>query len=541
MSAAERQKRYRQNKQNQPAERRRRGDRERKREVRAAEREARQASLPAPPISSSGLAWFEEHFDVLPWELDWLEGVLQDGILYGALSVARANGKTTWCGAIGAAAVAPDGPLRVPGTAVVAVAASFGQAREVYDAALEVLQPYVDADPDDWRLLDSQRLMIEHRPTKTRLEVRAAEARTLHGIRKGRLFLLDEPAQMQRTAADKIWSAIRTSIGKVEGGRILVCGTKPADSLHWFSKLLEGGPATHVVDYSTGPDDDPFIEATWRKANPSIAYFPEMRRAIKIEADEAKRDGSLLHGFRALRLNGGVLDHEVAMLLEAGTWESVEIDLSPRQDGYALGVDLGGSAAMSSAAGYWWATGSLDAFAYFAEIPDLVERGRNDAVGDLYQVMHDREELLLHEGRVVSPGALIRAAVDRWGVPSVVIADRYREAELYQALADAGIRCAVAMRGMGYRDGGEDVRRFQRAVIGGHVHARRSLLLRSAIGEARTIADPAGNRKLAKAGEGSGRRALARDDAAAAAILAVAEGARRAERPTPRRRRHYVA
>ena len=39
--------------------------------------------------------------------------------------------------------------------------------------------------------------------------------------------------------------------------------------------------------------------------------------------------------------------------------------------------------------------------------------------------------------------------------------------------------------------------------------------------------DPAGNEKLAKGREGW-RRANARDDAAAAAILAVAEGSRRA-------------
>ena len=45
--------------------------------------------------------------------------------------------------------------------------------------------------------------------------------------------------------------------------------------------------------------------------------------------------------------------------------------------------------------------------------------------------------------------------------------------------------------------------------------------------EARVAVDPAGNEKLAKATQGF-RRANARDDAAAAAILAVAEGMRSA-------------
>ena len=99
-------------------------------------------------------------------ETAWLRGVLAEDVLYGALSMARGNGKTSWVGAVGAAAVAPDGQLHVAGTVTVAVAASFGQARELYDAAAEVLEPYIEAEPDDWRLLDSQRSMIEHRPTR---------------------------------------------------------------------------------------------------------------------------------------------------------------------------------------------------------------------------------------------------------------------------------------------------------------------------------------------------------------------------------------
>ena len=63
---------------------------------------------------------------------------------------------------------------------------------------------------------------------------------------------------------------------------------------------------------------------------------------------------------------------------------------------------------------------------------------------------------------------------------------------------------------------------------------------RSAVAEARCVMDPAGNAKLAKQVEG-GRRLRARDDAAAAAILAVAAGSRRASRPRPRRRRYGLA
>ena len=77
------------------------------------------------------------------------------------------------------------------------------------------------------------------------------------------------------------------------------------------------------------------------------------------------------------------------------------------------------------------------------------------------------------------------------------------------------------------------------AVFEGQVMAPRSLLLRSALAEARVVSDTAGNEKLAK-GSQSGRRALARDDAAAALILAVAEGVRRGV-PEERRGLRFVA
>ena len=86
---------------------------------------------------------------------------------------------------------------------------------------------------------------------------------------------------------------------------------------------------------------------------------------------------------------------------------------------------------------------------------------------------------------------------------------------------------------MGYKDGAEDVRSFRRGVLEGDVTPVPSLLLSSCVGEARVVADPAGNAKLAKSTEG-GRRLRARDDAAAAAILAVAEGRRQGPGRQPR-------
>lgn len=121
----------------------------------------------------------------------------------------------------------------------------------------------------------------------------------------------------------------------------------------------------------------------------------------------------------------------------------------------------------------------------------------------------------------------------------MIVADRRRETKLRDALDAAGApRAMLEARGMGYQDGGEDVRTFRRACAEGRVTPAPSLLLRAAMAGARTVSDPAGNAKLSKGSEG-GRRARAKDDAAAA-ILAVSAGYRNPPRERLRLR-HALA
>ena len=243
------------------------------------------------------------------------------------------------------------------------------------------------------------------------------------------------------------------------------------------------------------------------------------------------------HRFGRLRLNQGTDDVSHSVLVDAGAWVRAQALPEPeRRGGYVLGLDLGTSAAMSGAAAYF-RDGRLEAVAMFPELPGLAERGLVDGVGNLYQRMADRGELVQAGRRVSSVPALLSEALARWGRPQAVVCDRWREAELRQHLEAVGFPAAALItRGQGFRDGGEDVRAFRRAVLGGHVRPADSLLLTAAMSEARTVADPAGNSKLSKGSQG-GRRLRARDDAAAAGVLAVSAGYREWHQGAPRRRR----
>jgi phage terminase large subunit-like protein len=188
---------------------------------------------------------------------------------------------------------------------------------------------------------------------------------------------------------------------------------------------------------------------------------------------------------------------------------------------------------MSAACFYWPATGRLEAVGTFPSNPGLADRGASDGVSGRYVEMQERGELFTLGDNTVPPGPWLAEVVKRadGAIISCIVGDRFRHAEFVEAMQGAGLsRVPFIWRGFGWKDGSEDIERFRRAVFDGQVLTRPSLLLRSAMADAITLVDPAGNHKLAKS------RSLGRIDAAAAAILAVAEGNRRMARPVKKAR-----
>lgn len=476
-----------------------------------------------------------EPFLVLPWQARFIRGAFRPGVQSAALSVARGNGKTALLSGIAAATL--DGPLAVPRGETVIVASSFEQARISFEHVVAFMRPAL-ADPARWRVWDTaQQARIEDRRTGARVRCLGSDPRRAHGLAPV-LVLADEPAQWPPSTGERMVAALQTAAGKQPHSRFVALGTRPADPEHWFAKLLAGA-ADYAQHHAARPDDPRFRVRTWRRANPSLRHMPDLLDAIRTEARAARRDPGLLAAFEALRLNLGTDETAVAGLLDPGLWRVIEGEAE--RDGPAVwGVDLGTSSAQSAVACYWPETGALDALAAFPGEPTLAERGVRDGVAGLYRECARRGELIQTGGAAVCVESLLLAALERFGRPAAIVADRWRDAELRDALTAAGVPpAALVFRGQGFKDGGEDVRSFRRACAEGRVTPARSLLLRAAMGEARTVSDPAGNAKLAKKTEG-GRRSRAKDDAAAAAILAVSAGYRSPPR-RPRRARFALA
>ena len=358
------------------------------RRQRARKRAARQAAAtPADPGTTRPaelIPWLEsltvtqgegtgELLRLFPWERDWIAGLESAKRRTVGLSIARGAGKTALVGSLGAAAVA--GPWSVPRGLVLIVASTFKQSRVAFAHALAFMRSIIAQNPARWRVLDSeQSALIEDRATGATLEAREATPGSLHGPAPV-LIIGDEPAQWKATQGDRMFSALRTNLGKVPGSRALFIGTRPGDAGHWFAKLLKRSGTTYAAD----PDADPFDETQWHRANPSLSSMPELLATYREEADDARDDPSLLPGFRALRLNLGGSDVEVSVLIEAATWERCEVDLLPQAAGpCVLAFDLSGGAAMAAAACYWPSTGRLECLAAFPALPSIADRSRAD-------------------------------------------------------------------------------------------------------------------------------------------------------------------
>ena len=463
-------------------------------------------------------------FEVLGWEKRFIRGAFrQPGD--AALTVGRGCGKTGLVAGLATAVVDPSGPLHRRRREVVCVASSFDQSRVIFEDVLAFLGDKYDlGDRAVWRRQDSaNRAVLEYRASGCKIKCVGSDPAKMHGSRAN-IVLADEPSQWDHAKSERMLSAIRTGLGKSPNSRLVALGTRPSDESHWFSRMLNSASCYSQV-HAARPDDPPFWLRSIRRANPSHDHLPSLAARIQAEIVDARIDPDALASFKALRLNMGMADHDRSTLIDSAAWSRAEALEGRRSGPYCLGVDLGQNAAMSAAAAYWQG-GDLEAVAVFPFLPDLRERGLADGVGSTYVRMAERGELLQAGRRVSDIPALLAEALSRWGRPAAVVCDRWREAELRQCLEAVRFpKCPVIVRGQGFKDGGQDVRDFRKALLGGLVRPSESLLLRSALAEARVVGDPSGNWKLAKSTQGQ-RKAKARDDAAAASILAVSAGYR---------------
>lgn len=460
-------------------------------------------------------------FTLLPWQRRFLRGAFRDEVGEACLTMGRGGGKTTFIAGIGLAHLEADG-VKQPGSEITIVASTVQQGQIIFDHCLRFLDQRIGS----YAKKHTEQRMQLRAPDTTMLRVVGSNPGGLHGAAPS-LVIGDELAQWPANKAPRMLAALRTGLGKIPNSRLLLLGTRGERADSPFEQAIQFSDYSQC--YQAEKDDPIFQQRTWMKANPSLRCgFVDLLQAYRKDAKKAKRNPDMLQSFKALRLNLGVPDVLQEYVLEVDAFERTVIapqDHKIKQP-YVLGIDLGTTAAMSAIAAYSLETKALDVHAAFPQSPSLPERELRDGVSGLYRKMKSRGELSLLGHHVVDVSALLDKALNLWGRPTVIVVDRWREGELKDSLAQVGFPfTGLVTRGQGFKDGSEDVRLFRDAALSGHAFTKPSLLLTSAISEARVISDPAGNVKLSKNTQG-GRRSRGRDDALAAAIVAVAEGRR---------------
>ena len=466
------------------------------------------------------------------FQKSFIRGALDPENMVAVLSIARGNSKTATAAgiALGSTMGVWD---RQPRRDTILAARNREQAKTAFGFIAGFVESLPKPKRDKFIIRRGSRLEVEFAGNGGGIaRCIAADGRSILGGAQT-LAILDERAAWDRDKGDALENAILSGLGK-RNGKALIISTSAADDTNTFSRWIDAPPpGTYVQEHRPEPglpaDDLPSL----LQANPGsaegIGSSPEWlvaqaRRAIS-------RGGSALSSFRNLNRNERVSADVRSVLVTTDQWLRCEVaDLPAREGPLVVGLDLGGSSSMSAWCNFWPTSGRLECYGAFPGSPSLLDRGQNDGVGQRYNEMAGRRELLTFGANVVPVHEFINAMItmlDGYSV-AALCCDRFRQSELVEALGKTSMRIFPTWRGQGWKDSGEDTERFRQFVFDQRVRARPSLLLRSALADAVVLIDPTGAAKIAKA------RSLARVDAAAAAVLAVAEGSRILGRGAPK-------
>jgi phage terminase large subunit-like protein len=225
------------------------------------------------------------------------EGYRQYKILY--IEVPRKNAKSTIVQGLGLYMMSGDGE---GGSEVYVAAGDKEQARIIFNGCKQI----VDVSPKMAKAgMRTFRDSITYKDSF--LKVISAEAYSKHGF-NAHCAIIDE-LHVQPNA--ELYDVLSTSVGaRTQPLMILIttAGVRGtfAETMHNYAKKVING---HIADdefygviYAADPNDDPFDEATWIKANPG--YGVTVRKEyFKGKAVRAKNEPSFLNTFKQLHLD----------------------------------------------------------------------------------------------------------------------------------------------------------------------------------------------------------------------------------------------
>ena len=461
-----------------------------------------------------------------PFQQRFLRGALAPGIRTAAASCPRGNGKSTLAAHIAHRCLTPGDRLHEPGAEYILLAASITQAvRGVFSP----VRRWIGENPD-YRIAESaNRATITHLPTRTLLRVIGSKGKTAMGLVGVPLVIADEPASWENVGGTLMFDALETAQGKPESElRVIFIGTLAPATGGWWPELV--GRGSHRGTYVQSIQGNPERWDQWpeiRRCNPLMSLYAESRQVLLQERDAARADTRLKARFLSYRLNQPTPD-EAEVLLTVDDWKrTLARPVAIPAGRPIVGVDLGANRAWSAAVALWQ-SGRCEALAVAPGIPSIDVQERRDRVpGGTYRKLLETGRLTLASGlRVVPASQLIEAVLATWGIPEVMIADRFRMDEL----RDTDPGCRIVPRVSRWSESSYDIRALRKMAKDGPMSVDKGSrnLLTASLSAAMVQPDDQGSVRLVKRGTNN----QARDDVAAALVLAAGSWGRSAGKQT---------
>lgn len=468
-----------------------------------------------------------EPMKLAPYMKTFIRGAMAKDVTIGVLSVARGNAKSAMSAAVAVAelfGIFNDQPRRE----ILLAASKRDQAEVVWTYCLDLIRSMAPEVQRHINVRYSPKLEIELTGGH-KIRAIAADGGGILGT-SPTLCIMDERAAWPEPKGTTLENALLTGALK-RSGRSLIISTSASSDQHAFSRWLdEDVEGVYRQDHRAPAGAKPDDLGALRAANPGAEHGigPSLDDLQKSARRAIARGGSTLSAFRLLHLNERITDMELEPLVSVDDWFAVETDDLPERKGeVVIGLDLGGSASMSAAAFFWPQSGRLEVLGWFPSHPGLGDRGQRDGVGNRYLEIAKEGTLFLLGDATVPIAPWIEAVVGHVEDHPIaaVVFDTFKQSEITDGLRAANVRARQVMRRFGPFDGGEDLERFRRSVWDKSMRTAPSLLMRSALSDAVCRRDGQLNPCLDKG------RSLGRIDPVAAAVLAVAEGARMTARP----------
>lgn len=221
------------------------------------------------------------------------------------VEISKKNGKSTIASGVGLYMLVGDGEM---GAEVYSVATAKDQAMIVHREAMNM----VEASDDLREVLEINRSTknILFPGTNSFYRALSADSNTNEGLNPHAL-IADELHAWTGAAGRQLYNCIQWGFAARRQPLFFQITTAGSDILtpckeqHDYAKLILSGRCqdtrTFALIHAADPTDDPWSEATWRKANPSLGHTISLE-SFAADAEEAKQKPSEQAQFRRYRL-----------------------------------------------------------------------------------------------------------------------------------------------------------------------------------------------------------------------------------------------